>query len=146
MKLFTIGSTQKSAETFFELLNTNKVQKLIDIRLKPDGQLAGFAKKNDLPYFLSNLAAGCQYEHAPNLAPTKEILQDYRADGNWGLYVDRFEKLMDERGIPDNLDRTKFESFSCCLLCSEASPEKCHRRLLAERIKEHWGDVEILHL
>ncbi|MBE0408769.1 MAG: DUF488 domain-containing protein, partial [Anaerolineales bacterium] len=112
MRLYTIGFTQKSAKVFFEILKKHEVQLLIDIRLKPDGQLAGFTKKNDLPYFLVNLASGCLYEHAPDLAPTKEILKDYRNDGNWQLYVDRFEALMDDRGIPEKLDRTKFESLS----------------------------------
>jgi len=146
MKLYTIGFTQKRAETFFELLRRNGVQRLIDIRVSPEGQLAGFARKNDLPYFLDRLAAGCQYVHLPELAPTKDILQEYRADGDWARYVERFETLMDARRIPAALPRDEFEAQVSCLLCSEATPEKCHRRLVAERLAAHWPNVEIIHL
>lgn len=146
MKLYTIGFTQKRAETFFELLRRNGVQRLIDIRVSPEGQLAGFARKNDLPYFLDRLAAGCQYVHLPELAPTKDILKEYRAGGDWARYVERFETLMDARRIPAALPRDEFEAQVSCLLCSEATPEKCHRRLVAERLAAHWPNVEIIHL
>jgi uncharacterized protein (DUF488 family) len=146
MKLYTIGFTQKRAETFFELLRHNGIQRLVDIRVSPDGQLAGFARKDDLPYFLDRLAGGCVYLHLPELAPTKEILKDYRTDGDWQRYVLRFEMLLDERGIPATLQREGFETQISCLLCSEATPEQCHRRLVAERLAAHWPDVEIIHL
>jgi len=146
MILHTIGFTQKSAQEFFGLLKGNRVECLVDIRLKPSGQLSGFAKQDDLPYFLHELAGGCQYIHLPILAPTKEVLEKYRGDGDWLAYEKEFEKLMDERGIPENIDRAIFESKRCCLLCSEAMPEKCHRRLVAERLASHWDDLQIVHL
>jgi uncharacterized protein (DUF488 family) len=146
MRLYTIGFTQKRAETFFELLRQHDVRRLVDIRLNPGGQLSGFAKQDDLSYFLSNLVAGCQYVHIPELAPTREILHDYRTDSDWPRYVTRFEALMDERGIPGTLDRAEFESLTSCLLCSESTPEQCHRRLVAERLAAHWLDVEVIHL
>jgi uncharacterized protein (DUF488 family) len=147
MKIYTIGFTHKNARQFFELLRQNKVQRLVDIRLRPSGQLAGFTRKEDLPYFLDHLAEGCDYVHMPELAPSKEILDDYRrGGGEWADYVQRFEALMNERGIPDQIDRSIFESADCCLLCSEATPEQCHRRLVAERLQKHWPGVEITHL
>jgi uncharacterized protein (DUF488 family) len=146
MKLYTIGFTQKRAEVFFDLLRQHEVKRLVDIRIKPDGQLAGFAKKDDLPYFLSRLANGCQYFHMPELAPTKEILTDYREDSDWSRYVGRFRALMVSRNIPDTLDRSGFETLTSCLLCSEATPEQCHRRLVAEQLKACWSDVDIVHL
>ncbi len=146
MNLFTIGFTQKSAQAFFERLRQNGVRRLVDIRLNPGGQLSGFAKQDDLPYFLDRLASGCQYIHLPLLAPTKEILGDYRADGDWPRYVARFEQLMDERRIPETLDPAEFESLASCLLCSEPTPQQCHRRLVAERMAARWPGVEIVHL
>jgi uncharacterized protein (DUF488 family) len=146
MKIYTIGFTQKNARKFFELLRQNQIQRLVDIRLRPSGQLAGFTRKEDLPYFLDYLANGCDYIHLPELAPDKETLDAYRAGGDWNNYVERFEALMESRKIPDSLDRTQFENASCCLLCSEATPDHCHRRLVAERLQKHWLDVEIIHL
>ena len=146
MQIYTIGFTQKSAETFFGLLKTHYIQRLVDIRLRPNGQLSGFARRDDLPYFLRELAGGCEYVHLSELAPTKEILDDYRKDKNWLRYVTRFELLMDEREIPTTLEWGDFDSKTSCLLCSEATPEQCHRRLVAERLAAHWTGVEIVHL
>lgn len=144
MRLYTIGFTQKRAETFFTLLRDNQVKRLIDIRLNPGGQLSGFAKQDDLPYFLDQLSAGCDYLYLPQLAPTKEILSGYRSGSDWAGYVTQFEALMDERGIPNGLNPTDFAD--ACLLCSEATAEQCHRRLIAERLAKHWPQVEIIHL
>lgn len=146
MKLYTIGFAQKRAEVFFELLRQHNVQRLVDIRLNPNGQLSGFAKKDDLPYFLSTLAAGCLYVYLPDLAPTKEILDDYHSDANWLHYVARFEALMDERKIPEVLSKIEFEMLTSCLLCSEPTPELCHRRLVADRLAARWPSVEVIHL
>jgi uncharacterized protein (DUF488 family) len=146
MKIYTIGFTQKKAEEFFGLLRDNRIERLVDIRLKPSGQLAGFAKQEDLPYFLRELSNGCQYTHMPFLAPTKEILDDYHEDHDWRRYVERFERLMDERHIPFSQGSEMFANERCCLLCSESLPEKCHRRLVVERFAGFWKEVDIIHL
>lgn len=146
MKLSTIGFTQKTAQEFFEALRNHDIQILIDIRLRPAGQLAGFAKQEDLPYFLDRLVNGCQYLHLPELAPTKDILDVYRTGHDWPSYAASFEALLDKRDIPKSLDRGLFEQNFCCLLCSEALPDHCHRRLVAERLANYWDYVEVIHL
>jgi uncharacterized protein (DUF488 family) len=145
MRLLTIGFTQKTAERFFTLLRDHGVQRVIDIRLRPDGQLAGFAKQQDLAYFLQQLA-DCDYMHMPILAPTDEIMSAFRADHDWQKYVEGFGALLDERGIPQALDRALFSKKTSCLLCSEATATQCHRRLVAERLAKHWPDVSITHI
>jgi uncharacterized protein (DUF488 family) len=145
MRLLTIGFTQKPASRFFELIREHGAQVVLDIRLHPDGQLAGFAKRADLPYFLKELAE-CDYLHVPELAPTEEIMKGFREGKNWAGYERQFEMLMDERDIPGSLDRSMFKNKTCCLLCSEAKPTHCHRRLIAERIARTWDDVDIVHL
>lgn len=145
MKIYTIGFTKKSAQQFFELLKKNHIECLVDIRLHPDGQLSGFSKKDDLAYFLWELNR-CDYRHMPNLAPTDDILKEYRSDKNWNKYELAFEALMDTRAIPSILDQTLFEEKTCCFLCSEDTHDKCHRRLVVERLKNSWSDVEIVHL
>jgi uncharacterized protein (DUF488 family) len=145
MKIYTIGFTKKSAERFFELLGGNRVGRLIDVRLKPGGQLAGFAKRDDLAYFLRELI-NCEYYHFDFLAPSEDILKAYRQDKDWESYERKFEALMDERDILRQLDRTFFSEKYCCLLCSEDRPDRCHRRLVAERMANRWPDVEVVHL
>ncbi len=145
MKLFTICFTQKSAERFFDLLGQNDIGLVVDIRLHPGGQLSGFAKQDDLRFFLRRLL-DCEYEHMPELAPEDQFLAGYRKDHNWARYVEQFEALMDARNVPAAIDRSMFESRRCCLLCSEAKPDRCHRRLVAERIAHASSSVEIVHL
>jgi uncharacterized protein (DUF488 family) len=145
VKLYTVGFTKKSAEQFFNLLDENGVKRLIDIRVHPQGQLSGFAKQEDLVYFLDRLI-GCEYLHLPVLAPTEEIMTDYRKDHKWDRYVGRFEALMDERNVPNSLDKSTFTEMPSCLLCSEATPERCHRRLVAERLTKNWPELEVVHL
>jgi uncharacterized protein (DUF488 family) len=145
VKIYTIGFTKKSAERFFQLLKDNQIGRLIDIRLKPGGQLAGFAKQDDLAYFLRQLV-DCEYHHFDFLAPSEDILKSYRQDKDWERYERRFEALMDERHAVSRLDPAFFAGRACCLLCSEDTPDRCHRRLVAERLARHWPDVEIVHL
>ena len=147
IELFTIGFTQKSAERFFTLLKENRVNLLVDIRLKPDSQLSGWAKRQDLPWFMKQLADG-DYLYLPILAPTSEIMQIARDPKKFDRadFERQYLRLLDERDIPNALDRPLFESNRCCLLCSEHEPDTCHRALAAQRIADAWGDVSVTHL
>lgn len=145
MNLYTIGFTGKSAERFFTLLRENGVQRLVDTRLYPSTQLSGFAKANDLAWLLGEVA-DCGYVRLKDLAPTPEILRDYRKDDDWARYVQRFDALLDARDVPNTLDRASFESAASCLLCAEAEPDYCHRRLVAERLAREWPGTTVIHL
>jgi len=144
LSLFTIGFTQKKAALFFELLQTAGVKRVIDTRLNNVSQLAGFTKRDDLPFFLQAVA-GIDYAHLTDLAPTQVILDNYKKrKGAWSTYEQDFLQLMQDRQIekiltPDLVD-------GACLLCSEAKPHHCHRRLVAEYLKQHWGNISICHL
>jgi len=148
MTLFTIGFTKKTAEEFFGLLHGAGVRKVVDIRENPGGQLSGFAKDPDLAFFLRRLI-GAEYVREPLLAPTPEIRAAYQDTRDWPRYESAFLALMKERGVPECVNREEFEG-GVALLCSEAGPEKCHRRLVAELLARYWsglGDrVEVKHL
>jgi uncharacterized protein (DUF488 family) len=144
VKLFTIGFTKKSAETFFSRLIEAHVKRLVDTRLNNVSQLAGFTKKNDLRYF-TNTICKIEYVHIPELAPTKDILDAYKKHkGPWMLYEQQFLDLMRSRHIEDKFTPEMLDG--ACLLCSEESARHCHRRLVAEYLKKHWPDVEIEHI
>ncbi|MDE2966432.1 MAG: DUF488 domain-containing protein [Chloroflexota bacterium] len=149
MKLYTIGFTRKSAREFFdELLGPSGATHVIDVRLRPSSQLSGFAKvsKSDGDFqFLLRRLCGMDYVHLPALAPSEELFTSYRAgDMTWDEYGERYLDLLSERGVERELDRGLFDDG--VLLCSEDTPERCHRRLAAEYLQGHWGDVEIVHL
>lgn len=144
MTLYTIGFTKKSAERFFTLLQKSGAKRLVDVRLNNVSQLAGFAKKDDLRFFLREIC-DIDYLHLPLLAPTPEMLDEYKkGGGDWALYERRFVELMESRSIEEELSPDDMER--ACLLCSEDKPHKCHRRLVAEYLRDRWGDLAIEHL
>lgn len=145
MEIYSIGFTQKTAEQFFGLLTGAGVRRLVDVRLNNVSQLAGFAKRDDLRYFL-RVICGIEYVHEPLLAPTQEMLGAYRKNGiSWTEYEDRYRELIRSRAVETALHRESFLGASV-LLCSEATAERCHRRVALEYLREHWHEIEIIHL
>jgi len=144
--IYSIGFTKTTAESFFERLIDSRVERVLDVRLNTASQLAGFAKGRDLGYFLSAIA-GIAYEHEPLLCPSAEMLEKYkrRREMSWDEYEREFIALMRERRVAERLDPASFERRTA-LLCSEATPEHCHRRLVIAHLGEHWTDVHPVHL
>jgi uncharacterized protein (DUF488 family) len=144
MKVFTIGFTKKTAQRFFGLLRASGARRVVDVRLNNVSQLSGFAKQNDLAFFLSEIC-GMDYVHLPELAPTQQILDEFKKEkGDWRTYEVRFLALMKQRRVEESVPRELIADG--CLLCSEDKPDYCHRRLVAEYLEEHWGHLEIAHL
>lgn len=146
MNLYTIGFTQKSAERFFELIKIYHITMLVDIRLNNKSQLAGFTKGEDLKYFLKEIC-NCNYRHCDEYAPTKSILDGYKKKQfSWDEYVSQYLPLMERRHAVDKFLSTFSGVENICLLCSEPTPEQCHRRLLAEMIAGADQNVTIIHI
>lgn len=144
MTVWTIGFTKKSAEEFFGLLCDSGTSHLLDVRLNNVSQLAGFAKRDDLKFFLRRIC-GIEYTHLPILAPTKDMLDEYKkGGGDWSLYEGRFLDLMARRSIERDLSPEMLEGS--CLLCSEHDPRHCHRRLVVEYLSDQWGSLAVEHL
>jgi uncharacterized protein (DUF488 family) len=145
VRVFTIGFTKKSARQFFEALQASGAKRVVDVRLNNVSQLAGFAKKDDLSYFLKAVC-GMEYVHLPELAPTQEMLDRYKKQGgDWRVYEDQFLSLMRVRRIEKTVSKEAVAEG--CLLCSEDQPHHCHRRLVAEYLRDSWGDdLDIVHL
>ncbi len=145
MKLFTIGFTKKSAEEFFEAIRASGVRHVIDVRLKNTSHLAGFAKRNDLVYFLDRLL-GVQYHHLTAFAPPEDLLAAYRKDGDWQRYEDEYNKLLHARNPERSIDPSILEERAV-LLCSEPTAEHCHRRLAADYLRAELAPgADIIHL
>jgi len=150
IKIFTIGSNEKTAEEFFTLLKDAGVRRVVDIRLRNNSQIQGFTKMTHLPYLLLEIA-GVGYEHMPDLAPDDDILDTWKAskksDIDWKWYEDHFIPLLEQRKIETLVKSADLDH--ACLLCSEPAPDKCHRRLVAEYLCDKWSDraaVEIVHI
>jgi len=144
IELFTIGFTKKTAQDFFENLTESKVKCVLDTRVNNVSQLAGFAKKKDLEYFLK-VICNIEYIHILDLAPTKELLDDYKKKRiTWDAYEQKFNNLISEREIEKKVSPQLLDGG--CLLCSEAKPHYCHRRLVAEYLNQQWGNIQVCHL
>ena len=145
MEVYTIGFTQKSAAQFFDTLKRAGIKRLLDVRLNNVSQLAGFSKRDDLAYFLREIC-GADYGHEPLLAPTQELLDAYKKQkGDWTDYEPRFLALMAERRIETTFDRRLLDGPTV-LLCSEATAEHCHRRLVLEYLRRFAPEIEAVHL
>lgn len=144
MQLATIGFTRSSAAHFFGRLRDAGVRRVIDVRLHKTSQLAGFAKQPDLAFFLDALG-GIEYVDAPDLAPTPDLLARYRQGTlAWDAYAAAYLDLIDGRRVHARLDPALFDG--ACLLCSEHTADRCHRRLAADHLAERWGGLRIAHL
>ena len=143
--IYTIGFTRKTAAVFFTLLRASGVEILVDIRLHNRSQLAGFSKRGDLAWFARELA-GIEYLHAPELAPTQELFDALKKHGgSWEDYARGFTALMDARGAFEAFDHALLHR-NPCFLCSEPSPERCHRRLVAEALVAREPGLQVVHL
>jgi len=144
MRICTIGFTNKKAEDFFTRLQKAGVKRVVDVRLNNVSQLAGFSKRDDLQYFLKSIL-GIEYVHLPLLAPTKDILDEFKKNkGDWKVYEEKFIRLIESRQIEKQIAPDAVSEG--CLLCSEDKPHHCHRRLVAEYLRQKWGSIQIEHL
>ncbi len=145
MEVYSIGFTQSTAANFFGRLRKAGIKRLLDVRLNNSSQLASFAKRDDLSFFLKELC-GAEYLHEPLLAPNQQMLDDYKkAHGSWQDYEKRFFALMTERRIENRINPKIFD-IPTVLLCSEHTAEHCHRRLVLDYLQEKWGGLDVLHL
>ena len=145
MEIYSAGFTKHGARRFFGALKQHRIERLVDVRLNNTSQLASFAKRDDLEFFLEELL-GAEYRHEPLLAPTQELLDAYKKNnGDWKTYEEGFLDLLTSRRVEDVLSKDLFQPRTL-LLCSEHTPEHCHRRLVIEYLNVHWGGVSGIHL
>lgn len=143
--LFSIGFTEKSAARFFTLLKSKNVITLLDVRLQNTSQLAGFAKKEDLKFFLKEIC-NIDYLEVPELHPESKLLKDYKNKKiDWDYYSNRYMELLEKRSVANILDPMMFDNG--CLLCSEHQPHQCHRRLAIDYLNDKWKNrFKVEHL
>ena len=145
IKVYTVGTSKKSAEEFFGILKKTSIEKIIDIRLNNKSQLLGFSKGQDLKYFCEK-CHHIKYEYVPLLAPTKELLEKYQKDKDWSFYEIEFFQILDSRPTMNIFQKACGDVKNVCLLCSEPTPRHCHRRLVAEYLAKHNRGIKIIHL
>ena len=145
MNLYTIGFTGKSARDFFESLREVEARYLLDVRLRNDSQLASFTKKGNIESLTQELTS-LTYRELPILAPKEEMFKQYRTDKDWARYEQKYIQFLRERDVTSEIDRSHFDG-GAVLLCSEPKPERCHRRLAAEYLRDElFEEACIIHI
>lgn len=144
-RVLSIGFTGKNAEKFFTLLKIGNVKTLLDVRLQNTSQLAGFAKRDDLKFFLKEIC-GIEYIEVPELYPEANLLKDYKNKIiDWDYYQSKYLELLDRRSVQKTLTPSVLDDS--CLLCSEHKPHQCHRRLAIEYLNSEWNNrFKVEHL
>lgn len=146
MTIYTIGYTKKSAKIFFNILKRHNIKQIVDVRENNTSQLAGYTKMDDLRFFAKEIL-NASYIHLPELAPDKNIRENYKENKDWRKYEESFLRLMQIRGIVEKFKDAKMFIEPCVLLCAEPLSDNCHRRLIAELFKETiYPDSKIVHL
>lgn len=146
MDIYTIGFTRKSAEEFFGALKRAGVKNVVDVRLLNTSQLAGFTKKEDLPFFLTEIV-GADYSHEPLLAPEESAFKDYRrGELDWKSFRRAYMKTASQRSMETVVDWKKVLRRRTVLLCSEPEAEYCHRHFLVEYLQKKGVDLKPIDL
>jgi uncharacterized protein (DUF488 family) len=143
--IYTIGFAGKSLREFIAILKKAGVTRVVDIRLHNTSQLAGYAKKDDLAYVLE--LVDIEYVHRVDLAPDDELFNGYKKKQmDWQAYEKRYHEILQERNIAEMCGDIASPGV-IALLCSEEKAERCHRRLLAEYLRDHCiPEAKITHL
>lgn len=138
--IYTIGFSGKNQNVFIDILNAADIKMLVDIRLWRVARFVPWASGASLSNILDT-----RYKYMPELAPTKELLSDYKNRKiDWPEYERIFNDLLASRQI-EKLFRPA-DLYKVCFLCTEKSADKCHRRLVVEYLQQHFPEVEIGHL
>ncbi|MGC9349024.1 MAG: DUF488 family protein [Anaerolineae bacterium] len=145
--VYTIGYLRKPLSVFIDQLREAGIDVVIDVRLHNTSQLAGYAKKDTLEFLLEE-GFDIAYEHHPELAPTDEIFRAYKSEegGDWTAYEAAFLPLLSTREAEGIGAEILARYNAPCLLCSEPTADRCHRRLVAEYWAKHDPDLGVVHL
>lgn len=142
--LCTIGYEKMFPQTLATELGAAGVRRVIDVRIRPQSRRPGMSK--------TRLAAlldehGILYEHRRELGTPLEIRGLYRS-GHLAEAAAAFREHVEaERG--EELDALAAElerSPLAALLCLEADPAACHRRVLCDALRARRPDLEVLDL
>ena len=128
--IFTLGTSNRSVEEFFQILRANRIEMVVDVRSFPSSKFPHF-RKEALSRSLAEAGLGYFY--------LGKELGGYRK-GGYGDYMQTYDYL---RGM-DLLERMAARC-RCAILCAERSPWRCHRRLIGRSLEERgWKIVHII--
>ena len=153
----TIGVHGWTLETFLAALREADVAQVLDVRQRRGVRGSEYAWANARRLQAALAAAGIDYRHLKELAPTTELRHvQYDEDARRGVgkrsrtdlapeYVARYTKEVLDRADLDSIVAELAQDAASALLCVERDPEACHRSLIAHRLATEHA-VTVKHL
>lgn len=138
----TIGYEGLDTEQFIQLLKSEEVQTVVDIRQLPLSRKRGFSKAS-----LSAMveASGMRYVHMRALGTPKDIRNDYHKSHDVVAFAARYKSYLETQSeaVADLAELASKER--CCLLCVESDPNHCHRLFVAGRVASLMNSEFTIH-
>lgn len=142
ISLFTIGYENKKIEEFVDRLQQVGVSVVIDVREVPISRKPGFSKSR-LREYLEQF--NIKYIHTKELGSPKELRKKLYEDTNYEYFFNGYkEYLRTQIDTVVNLYWDTIVHEASCLMCMEEKPAYCHRKIVADKIKEIDGNGLII--
>lgn len=142
--VFTLGHSTRPMDEFLGLLREHGVQVLVDVRRYPGSRRHPQYSRDALAASLQE--AGIRYMHEPDLGGRRAARPGsphtaWRVDAFRG-YADHMETPEFGAALERLMDRAARETVA--ILCAEAVPWRCHRRLISDALVARG--VEVRHI
>lgn len=139
--VLTVGYEGRTIQDVVRIVRDSGATSLLDVRWRPQSRKKSLSKT---PLTAALAEAGVAYRHDRRLGTPPDILAEAHRPGgqyDWAAYT----AFLDEQ-----TDALEAAAATACtgpvaLLCYEADPAECHRRLVAVRVAAAW-DRQVLHL
>jgi uncharacterized protein (DUF488 family) len=145
MRIWTIGHSTRSIDTFISLLKANGIILLADVRLLPGSKRYPQFNKEKLSDSLGK--AGIRYEHFPELGGRRKAKPDSKnrawRNESFRGYADYMETEDFDKDVRRLLDLAA-DAGPAAIMCAEAVWWRCHRSLISDYLKVRG--IEVMHI
>jgi uncharacterized protein (DUF488 family) len=145
MRIWTIGHSTRSIDTFISLLKANGITVLADVRTWPGSKR--YPQFNKEKLFQSLGKAGIRYEHFPELGGRRKAKPDSKntawRNESFRGYADYMETEEFNKGVKRLLDLAA-AAGPTAIMCAEAVWWRCHRSLISDYLEARG--IEVIHI
>ena len=136
--VYTAGYESRDIKDFIGRLKKHGISMVIDVREIPASRKSGFSKSALSEHLQS---AKIKYLHVKELGSPKTLREKLKEDKNYDHFFAEYGKYLKTKiDIVSNLYRDIVSHELSCIMCFERDPLQCHRKAVAEKIKEIDGN------
>lgn len=145
ISLFTAGYEKRDIKGFVKSLQQKKINTLIDVREIPASRKPGFSK-TPLSEHLEE--AGIKYIHIKELGSPKFLREKLHENNDYEYFFKKYSAYIQTKvDVLKKLYKDVILHETCCIMCFERDHFQCHRKIVAEKIKEIDGNgLMIIHI